>query len=467
MTRAAPTLPGSSASGRRSRRDQRGAALLVAIVAIAVLTALATDLAYQNQVRLRIAASARDQLRAEALAQSGVTLSRLVLGFQAQLDTVSQAMGQTLAAAAGAAGATAGQTGQTGAASAMPRLQLWNVVPVGSTLTDSLFPPTEGGGPATPAATEKPAEGTPALATAPLADFQGGYQAKIEDEGQKLNVQLDARDVSGVLGPQVEALLRLACDQRWDPLFDRLDAEGQRYSRTDLVDNLRDWVDQDNVTSALAVSFPAGNCSPVVPANPFEKGFGDENFPYDRGEDRYKTKNARMDSLDELHLVAGVSDAFMAAFGDQLTAYLPLEAKLNVNSSDAQQQLRMVQMLADPAAPAAWRDPAFMPAFQKLLLLTTMGGVLSITPAQFKQAVEAAGQKTKTLDVTAQNSPFTDRSVVYKIRASGRANDVTRSIEAVVTFDPNLNRTIDANGQIVQPPQGQLSTGRLIRWREE
>ena len=54
---------------RQLCRKERGAALLVAIVAIAILTTLAADLAYDTQVRLRIAANARDDLRASALAQ--------------------------------------------------------------------------------------------------------------------------------------------------------------------------------------------------------------------------------------------------------------------------------------------------------------------------------------------------------------------------------------------------------------
>jgi len=471
MTATASTIAAPHPERRPRRlaaRSERGAALLVAIVAVAVLTALAVDLAYQTQVRLRIAAAGRDELRAQALAQSGVTMARLVLGFQAQLDAASATaakVGETIA------GATGGQ--QPGAAPAMPRIQLWNLVPVGAMLSDALFPPEEGAGagPAGPAATDKPPEGgAPTVATAPLADFQGGFDAKIEDEGQKINVQLDARDVAGPLGAQVETLLRLTCDPRWDPLFDRLDAEGQRYTRTDLVNNLKDWVDQDNVTSSLAVSFPAGNCSPVLSSSKiFEAGFGDENFPYDRGEDRYKTKNSRMDSLEELHLVAGVSDAFMAAFGDQLTAYLPLEAKINVNSTDLESLRLSVQFLADPAAPQAWHDPAFLPNLQKLLLARSNGGMTSITPADLKETVELAGQKTRNIDVSAQNSPFTGKSTVFKVRAIGRANDVTHTIEAVVSFEPRQNQPTDASGQPVQQvqQQGQLPTGRLIRWREE
>jgi general secretion pathway protein K len=450
------------------RSSESGAALLVAIVSIAILTALALDLAYETQVRLRIAANARDDLRAGAMAQSAVNLSRLVLSFQAQLDqSLSAACGLSSAAGQASAGGKAGAgTAGTTAASACPRPQLWSLVPVSNGMTHALFgsgaAAAQGKGPA-PAATE----GAPVLPSAAYGDFEGGFQAKIEDEGQKINAQLDALQGSGTTGAQVEALLGLACDSRWDPLFDRTDADGQRYSRTDLVTNLRDWVDENSTSSVLTASFPGGNCSPLVPAFPFEEGFGDENYPYDRGPDRYKTKNRRMDSLDELYLVAGVTDAWMAAFGDQLTVYLPNGASLNVNTDDPAQQLRIAALLADPTSRTLLLDPAFIQAFRKALSDLRMGGFLTITPAQFTQVLQALGVKVRTEYQTQANlKAFTDRSVVYRIRALGVAGDVTHETEAVVTFDPRQTATTDrpALGAATasQPPMG-----RLIHWHEE
>jgi general secretion pathway protein K len=443
------------------RSSESGAALLVAIVSIAILTALALDLAYETQVRLRIAANARDDLRAGALAQSAVNLSRLVLSFQAQLD-------QSLSAACGG-GAGAGQAaagGSGAAAAACPRPQLWSLVPVSNGLTQALF----GGGPAAPEPGKpagKAGEGAPVVAAATYGDFEGGFQARIEDEGQKINAQLDALQGSGTTGAQVEALLRLACDSRWDPLFDRTDADGQRYSRSDLVTNLRDWVDENGTTSVLTASFPGGNCSPLVPAFPFEEGFGDENYPYDRGTDRYRTKNARMDSVDELYLVGGVSDAYMAAFGDQLTVYLPNGASLNVNTDDPAQQLRIAALLADPASVTQLLDPVFAQAFRKALSDLRMGGFLTITPAQFTQVLQALGVKVRTEYLTQANlRAFTDRSVVYRIRALGVAGDVTHETEAVVTYDPRQTATTDRPALGVATA-GQPPMGRLIRWHEE
>jgi general secretion pathway protein K len=483
---------------RRSRRQRprpRGAALLIVMVAIAVLTALAVDLAYDTRVRLQIAANGRDELRATYLARSAVSLSRLVLTFQQQIDQASQAACGSLAqlAALGGQGQRAGATGATQAsttAAACPRPQIWSVIPVSSGLVQALF-----GGPA-PGAERAPPPPARREAGAPppaaFGDFEGGFDARIEDEGRKVNAQLDALGTSGVLGPQVEALLRLSCDARWDPLFDREDAAGQRWSRTDLLLHLKDWVDEDQVSSALTVSFPAGNCSFLVPANPFEQGFADENTPYDRGPDRYKAKNARLDSLEELSLVAGVTDAFMAAFGDRLTVYLPRDAAINVNATDPLEQLRIAALMADPAAQPLLLDPTFPEKLSRALSDARMGGLLSVTPLQFAGLVQALGVPVRR-EYATQNpkSPFTDRSVVYRIRATGSVGAVTKTLEAVITFDPNQNQpapgqaatatatqaaaiaaaaaTAGAPAQLQAAVQAQAAAqgGRLIHWREE
>ena len=331
-----------------------------------------------------------------------------------------------------------------------------------------------------------PVKSTSFRARRSTARFEGGFDARIEDEGRKVNAQLDALGTSGVLGPQVEALLRLSCDARWDPLFDREDASGQRWSRTDLVLHLKDWVDTDEASSALTVSFPAGNCSFLVPANPFEQGFADENAPYDRGPDRYRAKNARLDSLEELSLVAGVTDAYLAAFGERLTVYLPREAAINVNASDPLEQLRIAYLMAEPAAQPLLLDPTFPEKLSRALSDARMGGLLSVTPLQFAAVVQALGIPVRRKYAT-QNpkSPFTDRSVVYRIRATGSVGAVTKTLDAVVTFDPNQNQpapgqaatatqvaaavaaaTATAAGTPLQA-QAAAQAGRLIHWREE
>ena len=59
--------------------------MLIVVVAIAVLTAVATEFAYNSRVDLQLAANQRDEVRAYFLARSGIGLSRLLLRFQKQL----------------------------------------------------------------------------------------------------------------------------------------------------------------------------------------------------------------------------------------------------------------------------------------------------------------------------------------------------------------------------------------------
>src|SRR5512132_2286869 len=99
-----------------ARTGERGAALLIVMVAVAVLTVLAADLAYEARVSLQIAANARNELQATYLAKSGVALSRLVLQFQGELDATMQAPA----------------TG--GAGMSFPRPQIWKIAPVNAEL---------------------------------------------------------------------------------------------------------------------------------------------------------------------------------------------------------------------------------------------------------------------------------------------------------------------------------------------
>jgi general secretion pathway protein K len=417
----------------RVRAHERGAALLIVMVAVAVLTALATDLAYETRLSLRIAANARDDLRATSLAKGGVALSRLVLGFQQQID--------------GSLGAV-----KVPNMASVPRPQLWRLVPVSSALATGLF---GGAGAALPA--EGARDGERASSGPPPA---GDFEVRLDDEARKVNVQLDT---SGeLLASQVQALYQLVCDPKWDALFDREDENGMRVSRQELLVYLRDWVDDLSEASALTPSFPPGSCLMVMPpAGPFERGFQDENFPYDRGEDRYRTKNARLDSLAELHLVAGVTDAFMAAFGDALTVYLPRDAKPNVNETDPLALLRRASAIADAQDDAALLDLEFVARLHRSVLEKSSGGLLAYSTTDFGRFVEDAGLKVNPNKVnpSSNSNPFVDRSTVFRIQSVGRAGDVTKRIDAVVWL-------VDAKTN-PNAPAATPVPGKLVHWREE
>jgi general secretion pathway protein K len=392
-------MPPPTPAGRHARRRDRGAALLVVIVSTAILTAIAVDLAYNTRVSLLTAANSRDELRAEYLARGGVQLSRLVLKFQMQLDDATPAGG------------------------AVPRLQIWNLVPVTSAFTDGLFGASDraGGPPAT-------------------------FEVKIEDEGSKANAQMDA--IGAQAGAQITSLLALIGDPRWDPLFDREDANGLKVTRPDVAIYLHNWTSPGTTGAALTANL-----------DQFVDGFGDKNQPYSRGDDRYETKNDRFDSLDELFLIAGIDDAFIDAFGARLTVYPHKDGRINVNTLDPAELLRNARVMAAPQQQPRLADPAFPRDLLKAVTEARLGGLLTMRPVQFAQLLQSFGVQVDGRYLlegsTDQGGAFTDRSLVYRVRATGSAGATERRVDAIISFDPR------------QLGQEAAPAGRLLHWREE
>ena len=432
--------PAEAGEGRHAPSSERGAALLMALTTVALLTAMTVDLAYQRRVSLQIAVNARDELRAGALARSAVNLSRLVLHFQRELDRTAGGAGQALSQLTG---------GKTPALQLS--IRLWEIVPVDSS-TASLFaagaaPPEAR--PAAPGSAGKPDSLFAGAEPRTFGDYQGSFRARIEDEDRKVNLPQFA-NTAPVAGPQLLRFMQLVKDPAYDALFDRDDQWGNRWTRADVAAALRDWVDENQTTTVVGAN----------PAAPFEEGFGDENFPYDRGESRYLAKNARFDSLDELLMVGGVGDAFLAAFGSQITVYPSVNAKTNINTNDpAEMMVNILAMLDPPGVPqAALLDQGFPQRLDAALRLARPLPFLALGVSQFAQILAGLGLRVQPLylqaqDTDARNS-FGSRSSTFTIHATGQAGSVEKTITAVVTFDERA-------GPLV------ADLGRLIHWRED
>ena len=91
--------------------------------------------------------------------------------------------------------------------------------------------------------------------------------------------------------------------------------------------------------------------------------------------------------------------------------------------------------------------------------LERLGGILTLRPSQFARILTGLGVTVDAVyqqDHTAeQRGAFTDRSLVFRIRAKGAAGATERRTDAVVTFD---------SGQMQQETS---ELGRLLHWRAE
>jgi general secretion pathway protein K len=422
---------------KRTRQRERGVALLIVVVAIAILTAVAAEFAYNQRVDLQMAANQRDALKAEYQARSGIAMSRLLLRFQKQLDSIqlpnlsgllSQFMGGGAAGAGGAPGAAAA------AAPTSLNIQIWRAAKVDCHLTEALMPGVGSGGKfgfdEADETKAKPVDAGPS----------GCFDAQISDEEEKLNLnQLDAPELTGRAA--ATRMLQLFSDKRFEFLFEDEDANRVKTTPQDLLIAIKDWVDEDQTQSALNLTGQG---------EVFQNGFSDENGSYDRYTPRYQAKNARFDTLDELYMVHGVNDRIMAAFGDKLTVYPDINARLNVNTDDPMMLYLAILSVADPNRPdPRLQNPVFVQDLIAQIRQARMFSFIGMSVPDFVNVVQAAGVAVNaSITQNVQNNRFvSDKSSTFRIESTGSAGQVTRKISAVVRLDSGL--------------------GKLMYWRED
>ena len=420
--------------------------MIIAVVAIAVLTVVATEFAYNSRIDLQLAANQRDEIRAYYLARSGIALSRLLLRFQKQIDGMQMPFG-----AGGGVGTPPGQRPTTPAAGGGGMtLQLWRMARVDCHMLRQLVrePPPLDRAPLPSASTANAAFidplGKPAQRS--FGGFDGCFLATIGDEEEKLNLnKLDAAQ-NQIL---VQRLVDLLTDKRFEFLFEKEDTNKVKTSALDVLVAIRDWIDEDEVQSALNLA-PLGVGGAGV-GDAFVRGFTDENSQYDRYSPRYKAKNARLDSLDELYMVHGVNDRVMAAFRDRFTVYPDVNAKLNINTDDPLLLQMAILSVADPSHPdPRLHDPVFVDALIQRIRSARMMSFLGMSVTDFISVIESSGVPVNPLirNNVQNNTAVSDKTNTFSIKSVGEAGSVQKTIFAVVRMDD----------------QG---LGRLVYWREE
>ena len=448
MPRPFPTERSRARRGRAAGiRSRRGVALILVLTTVAILSSIAVEFGYQSRVSLRLAENSRDELRAYYLARSAVNLSRLLLHFQKQVDQLGGQLGPVLSSVLAGQAPRTGTGGVPQAPAAAPAsnlgIRLWEILPIDSNAMPALL----GGGDlsalgATPAdlyGQPAPLEETrrPQIQGPPLhsfGGFEGAFKAKIVDENSRINV----RGLDGLGATPLATLTQLRAmmnDPKYDFIFDEDDANRDRVRRDDVILALKDWIDLDETGTAL---------DPTNPSNPLINGFSDENSAYDRYVPRYKAKNAPLDSLEELYMVRGVNDRFMAAFGDRLTVWLDVNAKLNINSNDPLQMLtNILSAAANPNDPKL-RDPRLLAIILQEIQVRKMFSFLGLSAQDFIGILKANGIRVNpVLENTSNPGNFlASTSDTFRITATGRAGRIEKTLTAVVRYDDLLGKLL-------------------------
>lgn len=293
---------------RKKRSRERGVALVMAIGTVAILTVMLAEFQDETSAELAAATSQRDAVQAEYMARSAVNLSRLLIASEPTIRKAIAPMFMLMKRTP-------------------PQLPVWE-------FSDRLlgaFNGKDGSDDFTQTFGADPNMGKN------LGMPGGSYELAIVDEDSKINVNLGAANDFAHIRLAQE-IMGLIGQPQYSPMFEQKDATGQFHDRFSTCQAIIDWADTDE---------QAFNCDLTQNSGPANAGV--EDAYYQLLPNAYRRKNAPYDSLEELHMVKGVSEDFWATFIDPDPANPKKrvvtvwgQGAVNVNTANAQTLLAVV-----------------------------------------------------------------------------------------------------------------------------
>lgn len=263
----------------KGRVNNRGIALIVVLTGLTILAAFSSEFTYRSRVDIRVATNLEKRVQAYFHARSGMEIARLVITSQKMVD---QAL-----ASFGLSGKSTG-------------LELWRFAPkfvevfTTSTLNFAGFDLMKLDG------------------VSGIGVDLGGFEIVVQPEDSKVNVNSGSTDKEK----------REIFSKLYPILAGQIDDEpltGMDRKAAEVILNIIDWSDGDDSRSDIDSN---GNVLSTAGAG--------ENLNYSKY--GYQARNAKMDSVDELLMVEGITDELFCRFNNMMTVYNT--QKLNVNEAD-------------------------------------------------------------------------------------------------------------------------------------
>jgi general secretion pathway protein K len=400
---------------RRRRAEERGIAIIMVVAAISVLTVMLAQFQDDTSAAVASATADRDGLKAEYMARSAVNLARLVIATE---PTVRAAISPLY----------------TLMKSKPPQLPVWE-------FSDRLLAAFNDQDSVKDFGSQL---GLDMSLGKNLGMAGGKFQLVIVDEDAKIDVNLGAaNDIAHIR--LAKEIMGLISPILYDPMFQERDANGQFHDRLQTCAAILDWadVDENQFNCDTSTNAPTSN--------------GVEDSSYSLLTKPYRRKNSPYDSLEELHVVNGVTDDFWATFIDPdptnpkkrvMTVWG--QGLINVNTANAQ-TLLAVTCAGAPTAEIC-TDPTQASSF--LLGITmargiTQGAPIFGSPNDFLQMMKGQGQlgpmvtllgmkPVKFLSDSEFMKSITTQSKMFSIYAVGIVKGYKRethtAIHAVVDF---------------------------------
>lgn len=306
-----PKLKAARRPRRRNkgRAKERGIALIMVMGAIAILTVMLAEFQDETSAELAAATAQRDGIQAEYSAKSALNLSRLLIASEPTMRKAIAPLFMLMKRNP-------------------PQLPLWEF----SDKMLGIFNDPE-------SSKESAASlGIDVTQGKNLGLPNGAWELSIVDEDSKINMNLGAANEIAHIRLAKEIMGLLAPIQ-YDPLFNQRDGAGQYNDRFVTCQALIDWADVDE---------QGFNCNMQQMTAAGAAGIEDNYYAQNQPKG-YRRKNAPYDSLDELHMVRGVSEDFWATFVDpspenpkKRVVTVWGQGAINVNTANAQTLLAVV-----------------------------------------------------------------------------------------------------------------------------
>ncbi len=413
-------------------KNQSGVALILVMTSLLILTTLVVDFAYSTHVASEVAASQRDRLKAYYLARSGLNFLKLQLFVEKKLRSQFASMLQQMQ---GSGVTSAPLCSQIPLSSGLLR----QVAAGDDPFASKDEPKPEGEDQADKkSAKKKETKSAGANDTfeglshsdSEFLQFDGDFEGNCQTEETKMNLNLfrvppAAVPAQGAGATAIPAPVTAGMQQYEEqknfllallsqPQFDFLATE----DRKKLVNAIADWVDANDRI----------NESPGV------EGALEES-EYNGSDIKYKVKNGRFASLQELLLVAGMTDDIFEAMKDSVTVYG--DQKINLCQATDQTVRAFVLKFVQSSAGAIVLDPKDE---QRWTIIATALKLIceqaNPQPNQVAAAIATAlGQGTEG---GAQGlagrmaSQITTTNRFFRLEGTGSVNQATVRIQAVV-----------------------------------
>ncbi len=351
-----PAPPVSRDARARRKRGERGVALIMVLGAIAIMIVMLAEFQDDAGAEFASATATRDGVQAEYFARSAVNLTRLLIAAEPTMRTAISPLFVLMK-------------------QKPPQLPVW----VYADRILAAFNDKEAG-------QDFAGFAGVDLSLGKNLGLKGGkFEVVAVDEDAKINVNMGGANEIAHMRLAKELMSKMAPIQ-YNPLFEQRDPNGNYNDRLTTCAAIIDWADPDQqLYSCDVTSAPSSNAV--------------EDSYYQLLPKPYRQKNAPYDSLEELHMVRGVTDDFWSTFVDpdptdprkrQLTVWG--QGTVNVNTANP----LTLYALVCAGAPTAdiCTDPTQMPLFVMGVTMAqgiTMGMPLFGAPADFISTVKGQG----------------------------------------------------------------------------